>query len=103
MQQLMATIVLNPSGLPLVGILPNGYKFNSNYYRKEREIFEPLSEWRREQAGGADRKLIVHANNAPPHTAAVSQEFMEENGLERAIHPPYSLDLAPFDLTSSAM
>jgi hypothetical protein len=29
--------------------------------------------------------------------AAASQEFMEENGLERAIHPPYSQDLTPSD------
>jgi hypothetical protein len=31
------------------------------------------------------------------HTAAASQEFMEENGLQKAIHSPYSLDFAPFD------
>jgi hypothetical protein len=41
--------------------------------------------------------LIVLADNAPLHTAVASQEFMEENGLERAIHPPYSQDLARSD------
>jgi transposase len=40
---------------------------------------------------------IVHADKARPHTAAASQEFIEENGFERAIHPQYSPDLAPYD------
>jgi histone-lysine N-methyltransferase SETMAR len=93
----MATILWNPSQFPLTCFFASEYKFNSSYYR--RELVEPLSEWQREQAGGAGRKLIIHADNARPHThtAAVSQEFKEENGLERAIHPPYSQDLAPSD------
>jgi histone-lysine N-methyltransferase SETMAR len=43
--------------------------------------------------------LIVHADNARPHTAAAaaSQQFMEENEMARATHPPYSPDLAPSD------
>jgi hypothetical protein len=41
--------------------------------------------------------LIVHADNAHPHVAASSQEFIEENGLETAIHQPYSPGLAPSD------
>jgi hypothetical protein len=40
-------------------------------------------------------KFTVYAHSTRQHTAAASQEFMEENGLERAIHPPYSSDLAP--------
>jgi histone-lysine N-methyltransferase SETMAR len=93
----MVTIVWNPSGFHFIRVVPNGCEFNSNYYR--RELLEPLAEWRCEQAGGAVRKLIVHADNARPHTAAASQEFIEENGLERAIHPPYSPDLAPSDFS----
>jgi hypothetical protein len=44
-----------------------------------------------------NRKLSVYADNARAHTAAASQEFMEENGLERAIHPLYSQDVAHSD------
>jgi hypothetical protein len=93
----MVIIVCNPSGFHLIGVLLNGCKFNISDYR--REILEPLSEWQREQTGGANRNLIVHADNARPYTytAAASQEFMEENGLERAIHQPYSPDLASHD------
>jgi transposase InsO family protein len=47
-----------------------------------------LPEWRSGQAGAAGGTLIVHADNARPHTAAASQQFVEENGMERATHPP---------------
>jgi histone-lysine N-methyltransferase SETMAR len=40
-------------------------------------------------------KLIVHADNARPHTARSSTDFLEVNGMKRDPHPPYSLDLAP--------
>jgi hypothetical protein len=43
--------------------------------------------------------LIVHADNAGPHTATVSQEFMEENGQARAIHPLSAPDLASSDFS----
>jgi hypothetical protein len=99
MQKAMVTIVWNPSGFHLISILPNGCKFNNNYYR--REILEPLSEWRCAQASDTNRnrKLIVHADNAGPHTytAAASKTVIEENRLERTIHPPYSQDLALSD------
>jgi hypothetical protein len=91
----LVTIAWNPNGFHLIHLLPSGCKFNSSYYR--REILELDSEWGREQIGDAGRKLIVHADNARSHTAAASQEFMEENGRERAIHPPHSSDLAPSD------
>jgi hypothetical protein len=50
--------------------------------------------------------LIVHADNAGPHTRSsgsgsgiTSQQFKEENGMARAPHPSslYSPDLAPSD------
>jgi hypothetical protein len=92
----MIANVWDPSGLHVICVLISGCNFNSSYYR--RETLEPPSEWRHEQAGGAGRKLIVHAEKARPHIAAASQQFMEENGLERAIHPLYSPDLVPSDV-----
>jgi hypothetical protein len=52
-----------------------GPNSNGSHYRTE--MLEPLSEWRRKEAGRAGRNLIIHADNARPHTAAFSQEFME--------------------------
>jgi hypothetical protein len=47
--------------------------------------------------GKTDRKLIVHSDHARPHTAKRVLDFLEQNGMERAPHPPYSQDLAPCD------
>jgi histone-lysine N-methyltransferase SETMAR len=92
----MITIVWDPSRFHLIPVLPNGCKFNSSY--SLREMLESLSEWRREQAGGAGRKLIVHADNTRPHTQRQHHKnSWRRMDLERAIHSPYSPDLAPSD------
>lgn len=38
-----------------------------------------------------------HHDNAPPHKAAITQEFLTKSGLTIIEHPPYSPDLAPCD------
>jgi hypothetical protein len=38
--------------------------------------------------------MIVHANNAGPHVAKCVTEYMDQNSLKRAPHPPHSHDLA---------
>jgi histone-lysine N-methyltransferase SETMAR len=47
--------------------------------------------------GKTNRKEIVHSDNARPHTAKKVSDFLEQNGMEKAPHPPYSPDLAPCD------
>jgi transposase len=91
----MVTIVWNPNGFHLIDGLSNGSKFNPKY--DTNKILSRVSEWRQEQRGGATRRLIVHADNATPHTAAISTSFLEENGMTKAHHPLYSPDLAPSD------
>jgi histone-lysine N-methyltransferase SETMAR len=61
------------------------------------EVLTPLSEWWREPRGGNFGKLIVHADNARPHKATVSQQFMGQAAMAIASHPLYSLNLAPSD------
>jgi histone-lysine N-methyltransferase SETMAR len=46
---------------------------------------------------GNERKLLVHADNARPHTAKLSTQYFNENRVKSAPHPPYSPDLAPLD------
>jgi hypothetical protein len=91
----MVTIVWNPNGFHLIDVLPNGSQFNPKYYTNK--ILSRVSEWRQEQRGGATRRLIVHADNVRPHTAAISTSFLEQNGMTKAHHPPDSPDLAPYD------
>jgi hypothetical protein len=44
-----------------------------------------------------DNRSSMTTTHARTRTAAASQEFMEENGPERAIHPPCSQHLSPSD------
>jgi hypothetical protein len=69
--------------------------FNAGYYIAE--ILKSLSQWRSIEAAGKERKLLVHADNAPPHTAKLSIQYFTENRMKRASHSPYSHDLAPLD------
>jgi transposase len=41
--------------------------------------------------------LWIHADNARPHTAKVSMDYIVHNSMKRAPRPPYSPDLAPSD------
>jgi transposase len=94
-KKMMVTIVWNPTGFYQLYALPKGAKFNSAYYISE--ILTPLVEWRSQQGAPPNQPLLVHADNARPHTSRKVTTFFEENGLERAPHPPYSPDLAPCD------
>jgi histone-lysine N-methyltransferase SETMAR len=80
----------------LIKDLEKGRKFNADYYLAE--ILEPLSQWRSIEAASNERKLLVHADNARPHTAKLSTQWFNENRMKSVTHPPYSPDLAPSDL-----
>ena len=43
--------------------------------------------------------VMLHQDNAPSHTAASTQLEIDVMGLQRAVHPPYSPDLAPLDFS----
>jgi histone-lysine N-methyltransferase SETMAR len=79
----------------LIKVLEKSRKFNTGYYIAE--ISEPLSQSRSIEAARNKRKLLVHANNARPHTAKSSAQCFNENRMKSALHPPYSLELAPSD------
>jgi histone-lysine N-methyltransferase SETMAR len=93
--KLMLTIAWNPNGFHLIDVLPKGFKFNASYYISH--ILGPLSVWRQTQVGRTNRKLIIHSDNARSHTARATSDFMDENAMTRAPHPPYSPDLASSD------
>jgi hypothetical protein len=94
-EKFMPTIVWNPRGFHLIKVLEKGRKFNTGYYLAE--ILESLSQWRSIEAAGNEEKLLVHADNAHPHTAKLSTQYCNENRMKSALHPPYSPDLAPLD------
>jgi histone-lysine N-methyltransferase SETMAR len=94
-EKVMLTIVWNPSCFHLINVLPKGFNFNASFY--VTQILGQLSDWWRTQVGRTNRKLWVHADNARPHIATVTLQFMQQNAMRRVPHPPYSLDLAPSD------
>lgn len=41
--------------------------------------------------------ISLHMDNAPAHTAFITQEFLNDHGIRALPHPPYSPDLSPCD------
>jgi hypothetical protein len=72
-----------------------GRKFNAGY--DIAEILERLSQWRSIEAADNERKMLVYADTAHPHTAKLSTQYFNENRPKSAPHPPYYSDLAPSD------
>jgi histone-lysine N-methyltransferase SETMAR len=91
----MVTIVWNASGFHVVKALSKWSKLNAQYYTNN--ILVAISDWRRLSGRTQQGKLWLHADNARPHTARVSTDYITRNGMKRAPHPPYSPDLAPSD------
>jgi histone-lysine N-methyltransferase SETMAR len=93
-RKFMVTIVWNPRGFHLIKVLEKGRKFNASCYIVK--ILESLSQWRSIEAAGNEQKLLVHADNARPHTAKLSTQYFNENRMKSVPHPPCSPDLAPW-------
>jgi hypothetical protein len=86
---MMVTIAWNPLRFHLLDALPKGNTFNAEYCRVNILIeLLPLCP----QVDGS--RLIIHSDNARPHTARKCRAFWEENRLRLAVHPPYSPYLA---------
>jgi hypothetical protein len=84
-EKVMLTIVWNPSGFHLINVLPKGFKFNAIFY--VTQILGQLSDWRRTQVGRTNRKLWVDADNARPHTATMTLQFMQQSAMRRDPNP----------------
>jgi hypothetical protein len=73
------TIVLGPTACAVAAALESVCKFNAGYYVSK--VLTPLSEWRCELGDGNFGNLRVDADNAHLRKAAVSQQFMAQNGI----------------------
>jgi hypothetical protein len=86
--KLILTIVWNPSGFHAVKALAKGGKFSAQY--STNNILMAISDWRRLAGERSPNKLWVHVDNARPHNAKVSTDFIALNRMKQAAHPPYS-------------
>jgi transposase len=76
----------------LVEALSDGRRCNAEHYRDNIP-----TELIRLRLQVGERNLVIHADNASPHTDQKCRAFCAENGLQLATDPPYSPDLAPSD------
>jgi hypothetical protein len=81
------TVVWNPRRFHLVSLLPKGQKWTSQYY-----IDHILPEICALRDVRDRRKSVVHADNARPHVVKRIKQYIEDNNLKSAPHPPYSPD-----------
>jgi hypothetical protein len=86
------TIAWNPLIFHLLDALPKGTTFNAGYYRVN--IFTELLPLRPQVDG---KRLVIHADNARPHTSRKYRAFSQENRPHIIVHPSYSFDLSPSD------
>ena len=91
----MLTIFWNPNGFTIVKVLPESERFTAEYFINN--ILKDLCEKTRQLPNRGNRKVIVHYDNARPHTARKVTRFLEENHMKKAPHPSYSPDIAPCD------
>ncbi|CAH1987795.1 unnamed protein product [Acanthoscelides obtectus] len=48
-----------------------------------------------------ERRIILHQDNASPHTAQKTRQYLTEENVELLGHLPYSSDLSPIDFFTS--
>jgi hypothetical protein len=83
----MLTMVWNPHGFHLVSLLPKGQKSTSQHY-----IDHILPEICALCDARDRRKLVVRADNARPHVAKRAKQYLKDNNLKSAPHPPSTPD-----------
>ena len=89
-KKFMLTIFWNINGFPIVEILPDGEKFTDEYF--VNNILKSLNQIAPQNR---NRKLVLHYDNARPHTSRKVNRYLDENRMKRAPQPPYSPDIAP--------
>jgi histone-lysine N-methyltransferase SETMAR len=91
----MATVFWDSEGILLIEWLPQGETINSNYYIDVlQKLREAIKSNRRVKLS---KKILLHHDNARPHTSAMTTAAVRRLGFQVLPHPAYSPDLAPSD------
>ena len=94
-KKLMATIFWDAQGILLADFTPPGQTVNAARYC---ETLAKLKEAiRRKRPGQLRDGVVLLHDNATPHTANLTQQWLQRFGWETLPHPPHSPDLAPSD------
>lgn len=94
-RKIMMTAFWDEDGIIHIDFLPDGETINSDYYCQVLEdVHHHLRHRRR---GKKSRGILLHQDNARPHTARKTTEKIDQLRWKLISHPPYSPDLAPSD------
>ncbi len=94
--KVMLTLFWDMKGPLLCDYLEERRTINAEYYSNLLKI-HLRPKIRTKRRGAITRGVILQQDNASSHTAALTQNTIEELGWELLQHPPYSPDLAPCD------
>ena len=82
-------------GVLLVDFLPSGETVDANRYCQTLDQLREAI--RRKRPGRLSKGVILQHDNATPHNAKRTQDWLKRYNWETLPHPPHSPDLAPSD------
>ncbi|GFO07309.1 histone-lysine N-methyltransferase SETMAR [Plakobranchus ocellatus] len=93
--KVMATVFWDAKGVILLDILPQGQCINAARYCSTLDRLKEAI--RRKGPGLLRRDVLLQHDNATPHSANLTQQWLQRYGWEILPHPAHSPDLAPSD------
>lgn len=94
-KKVMLTCFFDSKGLIYQHWVPSKQTINAEYFKGVLGKF--LEHLRKKRPDLIISGYLLHMDNARPHTARVTQEFLTKKGIKLLDHPPYSPDLSPCD------
>jgi histone-lysine N-methyltransferase SETMAR len=91
----MATVFWDAEAVILVDIMPRGQTINLDLYIQTLTNFQ--KRLRRVRSPKNVAEILLHHDNARPHTSLKTQEAITKLGWAVLCHPPYNPDLALSD------
>jgi histone-lysine N-methyltransferase SETMAR len=93
--KVMAAVFWDSEGVVLVDFLESQKTVTGSYYVEA--LRKLRAELAKRRPGKLHRGILFHHDNAPAHSARVTEDIMREFRWELLPHPPYRPDLAPSD------
>ncbi|GFO42647.1 histone-lysine N-methyltransferase SETMAR [Plakobranchus ocellatus] len=90
-----ATVFWDAKGVILLDILPQGQCINAARYCSTLDRLKEAI--RRKRPGLLRRGVVLQHDNATPHSANLTQQWLQRYGWEILPHPAHRPDLAPSD------
>jgi histone-lysine N-methyltransferase SETMAR len=94
---MMLTVFWDSQGVLLAHFQTHGENVNSASYEYCEVLLKLRDAVRRKRPGRLAGGVLLHHDNARPHTARATQERIQDLQRELIEHPPYSPNLAPSD------